>query len=268
MLVRKPIFVDLEGFDPTYFAYYEDVDFGLRLNLLGYDVWYTPGATVLHQHHGTASRIPAYYMKVLTERNALFTLFKNLETENLDAVLPVALLLLNEKALRTSRVDIEAFNPEEALALPPPEDAARAPWQARPSRMTRLIRLWRARGIRGLTRKGTEMLRVAYRSLAGALRRPEPQVIYSATLPADSQVVPNLAMSHLVAAHELARHMDKLVEKRRWLQAHRKRSDREVLALGRVLLEDPTYGNRDYIAFQHWLCRVTGIDSRFEELKL
>ena len=34
------------------------------------------------------------------------------------------------------------------------------------------------------------------------------------------------------------------------------------------LLEDPTFGPRDYLAFQRWLCDVTGINTRFKAIQL
>jgi hypothetical protein len=79
--------------------------------------------------------------------------------------------------------------------------------------------------------------------------------------------MPRVAISHLSAISELAHNMESLLEKRRWIQSRRVRSDEEVLSLGRVHLEDPTYGSAAYISFQHWLCDLTGIDARFADIK-
>jgi len=57
MLVRRELFLEVGGFDPDFFAFFEDVDLGWRLNVLGYDTWYTPRAIAYHRHHGTAKRI-------------------------------------------------------------------------------------------------------------------------------------------------------------------------------------------------------------------
>ena len=119
MLVRRRLFVDIGGFDPMYFAFFEDVDLGWRLNLLGHDVWYNPRATVRHRHHGTTARIPAHKLKVLNERNALFTIFKNYDDANLSRVLPVALLLLNDKGLRMAGLDPAEFSVDGASTPPP-----------------------------------------------------------------------------------------------------------------------------------------------------
>src|SRR5438105_14224588 len=100
MLIRREVFREVGGFDRDYFAYFEDVDPGWRLNLLGHQVWYTPRATAFHRHHGTASRLVAHKLRVLYERNALFTIYKCFEDRDLDRLLTTALLLLNERALR------------------------------------------------------------------------------------------------------------------------------------------------------------------------
>ena len=109
MLVRRDIFLELGGFDPEYFAFYEDVDLGWRLNLLGHDVWYEPRATAFHRHHGTAGSVPGHRIRVLHERNALYTIYKCFDDANLAAALPAALLLLNEKALRISHLDVSEY---------------------------------------------------------------------------------------------------------------------------------------------------------------
>src|SRR5438552_9684187 len=73
MLIRHNVYREVGGFDNDYFAFFEDVDLGWRMNLLGYDVWYNSAATVFHRHHGTARKIPYHKLRVLYERNALFT---------------------------------------------------------------------------------------------------------------------------------------------------------------------------------------------------
>ena len=115
MLVRRRLFLDVGGFDPAYFAFFEDVDLGWRLNLLGHDVWYEPAATVRHRHHGTARRFPVHQLRVLSERNALYTIIKNYDDANLALVLPVALMLLNEKALLMAGMDPSRFRVDGPL---------------------------------------------------------------------------------------------------------------------------------------------------------
>lgn len=110
MFVRRSVFEELGGFDERYFMFYEDVDFGWRLNLLGYRFRYQPASVARHRHHGTAGRFGAFKEHYLLERNALFTLYKNLEQERLEAVLPAALALGIRRAVAHSGLDSTSFD--------------------------------------------------------------------------------------------------------------------------------------------------------------
>jgi GT2 family glycosyltransferase len=57
-LWRADVFRELGGFDEDFFAYYEDVDLGLRARLAGWECWYAPKAVVLH-HGGVTARANA-----------------------------------------------------------------------------------------------------------------------------------------------------------------------------------------------------------------
>lgn len=109
MLVDRKVFLESGGFDEEFFAYFEDVDFGWRLWLLGYKVVLAPKAIVYHRHHGTGGRIPDHQRQVLYERNALLMILKNLEHESLNAALPAALLLLMKRAVRSAGVNRHAY---------------------------------------------------------------------------------------------------------------------------------------------------------------
>lgn len=99
MLVDRAVFLEVGGFDEDYFAYYEDVDFGWRLWVLGYRVLITPAATIYHRHHGTSSRMQKYQLHKLFERNALMTVIKNYEESNLQRVLSSSLLMMFQRML-------------------------------------------------------------------------------------------------------------------------------------------------------------------------
>src|SRR5439155_7651017 len=90
MLVQRDVFLAVGGFDPDYFAFFEDVDLGWRLWLLGYRVTLTPSAITYHRHHGTTNVIPNHRVHVLYERNALYTIYKNYDEEHLDRILPAS----------------------------------------------------------------------------------------------------------------------------------------------------------------------------------
>jgi len=96
MLVDRARFLASGGFDPDYFAYFEDVDLGWRLCLEGERVLFVPAALAYHRHHG--SGLDADRRTALLEANALASVVKNYDDANLARVLPAALLLLEARA--------------------------------------------------------------------------------------------------------------------------------------------------------------------------
>lgn len=48
------------GFDEDFFAYLEDVDWGLRAQLLDFECWYIPSAVSVHVGSATSGRIPGF----------------------------------------------------------------------------------------------------------------------------------------------------------------------------------------------------------------
>jgi glycosyltransferase involved in cell wall biosynthesis len=86
MLVDRKVFLEIGGFDEDFFAYYEDVDFGWRLWVLGYKVIFAPQSIVYHVHHGTSRIFSEDKLRFLKERNALYAVFKNYDDENLAKV--------------------------------------------------------------------------------------------------------------------------------------------------------------------------------------
>jgi GT2 family glycosyltransferase/glycosyltransferase involved in cell wall biosynthesis len=94
MLARRDVFLDLGGFDADYFAYYEDVDLGWRLNLSGHRVVYAPEARVRHRKHATSSRFSDRWRHFHWYKNTLQTLVKNSEAPYAARLLPAAFLLL------------------------------------------------------------------------------------------------------------------------------------------------------------------------------
>ncbi|HET7294264.1 MAG TPA: glycosyltransferase family 2 protein, partial [Vicinamibacteria bacterium] len=97
MLIGRAEFLALGGFDPDYFAYYEDVDLGWRLWLAGRRVVYARGAEVRHERHGTGRRFSDRWRHFHWYKNALQTLVKNAEDAYLPRLFPVALALLQSR---------------------------------------------------------------------------------------------------------------------------------------------------------------------------
>ena len=98
MLVGRDVYLDTGGFDDGFFAYFEDIDFGWRLNLFGYQVRLAAGARSYHRLHGTSSRFPDHQRMFLYERNSLRLIMKNYGDGLLPRVLAPACLLTAKRA--------------------------------------------------------------------------------------------------------------------------------------------------------------------------
>jgi N-acetylglucosaminyl-diphospho-decaprenol L-rhamnosyltransferase len=59
LLLRREAFAQVDGFDPAYFMYFEDVDLGQRLADAGWSSVYCPSARVIHQGGHSTERSPA-----------------------------------------------------------------------------------------------------------------------------------------------------------------------------------------------------------------
>ncbi|MDT4902395.1 MAG: N-acetylglucosaminyl-diphospho-decaprenol L-rhamnosyltransferase, partial [Pseudonocardiales bacterium] len=59
LLVRRSAFDAVNGFDPAYFMYFEDLDLGERLGRAGYQNVYVPDAVVIHTGGHATRREPA-----------------------------------------------------------------------------------------------------------------------------------------------------------------------------------------------------------------
>ncbi len=75
-LYRRSFLEAVGGFDEHFTSYLEDVDLGLRGQLLGYQCWYVPSARVLHQWGGAGIPRPRYVY--FSTRNRLTLLLKNI----------------------------------------------------------------------------------------------------------------------------------------------------------------------------------------------
>ncbi len=71
-IIRRRAFEEAGGFDESYFLYHEDVDLGLRIRSVGWDIEYIPTAVAYHHH---TPEMGATKLRLL-ERNRWFTIAK------------------------------------------------------------------------------------------------------------------------------------------------------------------------------------------------
>lgn len=73
--------------DEDFFAYYEDVDLGFRLQLAGYKVGFEPSAIVHHQVGMTSGRMKGF-TTYQTMKNVPLLLFKNVPMRHMPTIVP------------------------------------------------------------------------------------------------------------------------------------------------------------------------------------
>jgi GT2 family glycosyltransferase len=239
MLVDRQVFEQSGGWDESTFAYYEDVEFGWRLWLLGWEVWLAPGAVVYHRHHGTSGDFSPARVRAF-ERNALRMLYSLLDDEALQRVLPAALLLAADRALLGTPFSRTA------------EHDATGTWAAVRHRLrprVAYIRLLHALSQRGARRQRgliANLTHVGPRGLAGAVgdafgdilrgwAQPDGRARYliernraghSAAI--TREPVPVAAAAALLGLHDFLQSLPELSRRRASIQARRKRTDAAI----------------------------------------
>ena len=113
---RRALFERVGFFDEDYFAWFEDVDLGLRAQIAGFRCWYEPAAVVHHLGSATAAKMSDRKV-FLTIRNGLMLFLKTMPLGRLVAWAPVVLLwpwldpLLTGRPLRVTARAWFAFWP-------------------------------------------------------------------------------------------------------------------------------------------------------------
>lgn len=91
-LVKREDYLKTLGFDENHFAYYEDVDWFWRLQLLGKKFDYANGVSIYHAGAGSIGKGIKYKMFLYRNQNALQTLIKNYSLPTLAIILPIYLV--------------------------------------------------------------------------------------------------------------------------------------------------------------------------------
>ncbi|MBN1657066.1 MAG: glycosyltransferase family 2 protein [Anaerolineae bacterium] len=224
MLIDREVFLECGGFDEDYFIYYEDVDLGWRLWVLGYRVLFAPRAITYHRFHGDTAGVQDEKRISIAERNALLSVIKNYDDDSLVRVLPAALLLMMERAylaaaVNNSRYKLDAHmsrdgNGEGTAAHNPPRGGENQASEQVAHRM-REEGMWQL--IQRAFRKGWRV---------GCQR-------FIARFNKQLEAVPRSTLSQLVAAHDVIDLLPVVMAKRAEIQGRRRRSDRELMPLFR-----------------------------------
>ena len=219
MIVRRDAFLSAGCFDESYFAYLEDVDLGWRFWSGGERVLSAPRAVVHHRSKATSNLLGNANRGLLFERNAYFTAFKNYDAELWPQLMPAVQLTL---LARTQHL-LARCNPNgDVLARDPFRAAVDGSEAASGGGAPR--GLWqRARDVVALR---TRLRRLARR--LGGLPAGAPAVV-------DDQTV-----AQVRALSAIVRGLDGASERRRLVQARRRRPDREILERFPLYLV-PTY---------------------------
>lgn len=99
-LIKREVFEKIGLFDEDYFAYFEDVDFGLRAQMAGYKAWYQPKAIIYHIHKATSQKNRAF-LEYLQFRNMMQTIIKDFPYEFLKKDLNLLkIILVNLNTIR------------------------------------------------------------------------------------------------------------------------------------------------------------------------
>jgi GT2 family glycosyltransferase/glycosyltransferase involved in cell wall biosynthesis len=110
MFIRRDVYTELGGFDERYFMFFEDVDFGWRLNLAGYRFAYEPASLAFHKHHASMSKFGSHKETYLLERNALYTLYKNIGESAVAEAVSAAIGLSIRRGVMRGELDSTSFD--------------------------------------------------------------------------------------------------------------------------------------------------------------
>jgi GT2 family glycosyltransferase len=258
MLIDRQVFLEIGGFDQDFFMYFEDIDLGWRLWVLGYKVVFAPQSICYHVHFGSSSQQSQARIHYLYERNALYTIIKNYEQRYLERVLPVALLMQLKRAYlhgQTSGVDMDRCR----LGLDPFGPPAPAPvvYDAR-YYLREAWQVLRNGGLLALARKVLD-------ELDRRRGRPVPQFMPS-EVASRQQSAYWIQQAHVAATNDVIEAYPSLMEKRADIQQRRRRTDLEIFKSVRALSFDVCFDTPEYRQAQQRLIELFGIKELFGEV--
>ncbi len=109
LVIDRRVFLEAGGFDPDYFAIFEDVDLGWRLWVMGYRVAFAADSMTYHRGHSTLGTQQLPKVRYLMHRNALLTILKNYDEQRFRKILPLAIVMAIKRAVHFSGINRESF---------------------------------------------------------------------------------------------------------------------------------------------------------------
>lgn len=207
MAIKTEVFLSAGGFDPAYFAFFEDVDLGWRLRILGHDITYAHDAVTLHAGGATGSLLPPALKWFLQERNALQSIVKNYEESTLWRILPFAFAMAAVRAQVLSDLRMDDLSHDRTWK----EWISKQVFAGEPE-------------VPEYT--GIHLLESFKDSIKAGLKASRKHALSSGFLPLE-----NRGAASLLAVEWVLVHWDELVESRKKIQTRRKRSDKEIIPL-------------------------------------
>ncbi len=249
-LIRRDVYLDSGGLDEDYFLYYEDVDLGWRLWVMGYKVLYVGSAVALHKHHGATHQVPDASRRALFERNAMLTMIKNYDDANLALVWPAAWMLAIKRLYLMSGLDAHTYR----IGYPAPQSAA----ASRHIKGARWLKLLREEGLLEFYRRAISLVRRKLGKTDPSYPPPNRHTLPG--LEPGYEQVSRMALAHLVAANDVVDLLPRTLEKRAKVQAARRRRDEDIFGLfGRPF--DLSFFEPQYETTQNQLVQLLGIDA-------
>jgi GT2 family glycosyltransferase len=260
MLIDRRLFLKVGGFDEDFAAYFEDVDLGWRLWILGHKVVLAPKSICYHVHFGSFSKQPEAKLQYLYERNALYTIIKNYEQRYLDRVLPLALLLQARRAYLFGQISgIDPEVPRFSLgAAPVASTAVPAGYDAR----YYLRETWHTLRNEGLSALRSRILE----ELGRRRRRPAGPETVSPGLASQQQSLFWIQQAYLAATNDVVENYAALMERRARIQGERRRADQEIFETVRALSFDVCLNRPEYRQTFQAMLELFGIQELFGEV--
>tara|TARA_B100001964_G_scaffold162684_1_gene178573 strand:- start:9211 stop:10308 length:1098 start_codon:yes stop_codon:yes gene_type:complete len=236
MLINKNVFEEINGFDESYFLFFEDVDLGWRLRLMGYKTLYAPKAIAYHRLHATVNDINDYKKSFLYERNALITILKNYEDVNMERILICSIILLTQ---RTTGITFEHLTKGRR----------------------QLLDLWHTFYLKSKDKGVRNTIKLAFEKIYWVLLT---MILYLFDPKEKYLPVPKRNLANVAALDNIAKDISEIMKKRKSIQEKRLISDKEIFKVTDPFW-DPFIFKKDISKMMNNIYKEFGVYNIFKE---